>query len=143
VDAGRAGKPARVEPQEVFDRLYRRLLAEHPEDERGRMLHSAGLKTSGKVYAFTTGGELVVKLSAGRVSELIARSEGRPCEPRRGRPMREWVRLSPPDLDACAAYVRKARSFVAAPTNPTTPEHWSETGQRERRSRPAAQKKGA
>jgi hypothetical protein len=105
------------------------------------MLRSVGLKTSGKFYAFTTGDELIVKLPAGRVSDLIARGEGRPCDPRGGTPMREWIRLAPLDLDACAAYVCEARGFVES--KPTTPEHRSETGQRERRFRPAAQKRGA
>jgi hypothetical protein len=110
---GRAGMGVSA-PEEVFERVGRRLLVEHPEDEWGRMLHSLGLKTSGKFYAFTTRGELAVKLPAARVSELIASGSGGPCEPRKGRPMREWVRLSVSEEDTCATYLREARGFVAA-----------------------------
>lgn len=103
--------------EEAFDRIGRRLLDEHPEDERGRMLRSASLKTAGKSFAFITKAELVVKLPAARVNELIALGAGQPCDPGHGRPMSEWVRLTPPDEPACAAYVFEARTFVAARTN--------------------------
>lgn len=99
---------------EIFERLSRRLLEQHPEDERGRMLQSVGLKTSGKFFAFPTKGELVVKLPAPRVEELIASGAGQPCNPRgTGRSMREWVRLTPADEAASVAYVMEARDFVS------------------------------
>jgi len=101
--------------EDLFQSVSRRLLEEHPEDEQGRMLQSVGLKTSGKFFAFPTKGELVVKLPAARVEELIASGAGQPCNPRgQGRPMREWVRLTPPHEAACAAYVTEARDFVVA-----------------------------
>lgn len=101
-------------PEEVFRELERSLLAEHPEDERGRMLRSSGLRTAGRFYAFATGGDLVVKLPAARVAALIASGTGRPCEPRAGRPMREWVRLPLSDGQTGARLLDEARSFVAA-----------------------------
>jgi len=107
-----------VQLEDVFESVSRQLLDEHPEDERGRMLHSAGLKTAGTFYAFTTTGALVVKLPAARVDDLIATGAGQPCDPGKGRPMREWVRLTPADEGACAAYVLEARTFVAAHTTP-------------------------
>lgn len=102
---------------DVFDRASRKLLDEHPGDELGRMLHSPGLKTAGKFYAFATGGDLVVKLPAARVTELIATGAGRACEPRPGRPMRQWVRLAPVDAGSCTAYLVEAREFVASHAN--------------------------
>jgi hypothetical protein len=81
--------------------------------EQGRMLHAPGLKVRGRFFAFTTKEELVVKLPAARVNELIAGGAGRPCDPRKGRPMREWVRLTPADETACATYMVEARHFVA------------------------------
>lgn len=82
--------------------------------ERGRMLAASGLKDtrSGKFFAFVTRGQLVVKLPAARVQELIASGEGRIFDAGKGRPMREWVGLSPPDANVCAAYMREARDFV-------------------------------
>jgi hypothetical protein len=99
--------------EDIFESVSRQLLSEHPSDERGRMLHSPGLKTAGKFFAFATTQEVFVKLPAARVDEVIASGQGQPCEPRRGRPMREWVRLSPADERSCTAYLLEARAFVA------------------------------
>lgn len=102
---------------DVFDRASRKLLDEHPHDEMGRMLHSPGLKTAGMFYAFAAGDDLVVKLPAARVTALIATGVGRPCEPRPGRPMRQWVRLAPVGEGICTAYLVEAREFVAGLAN--------------------------
>jgi len=81
------------------------------------MLRAPDLKTAGRFFAFTSKGALVVKLPATRVDELIAKGEGQPCSPGRGRAMREWVRLAPTVEEACAAYMVEARNFVAAQRN--------------------------
>ncbi len=73
---------------DVFERTSRSMLDQHPGDERGRMLHAPGQKTAGKFYAFPSGDDLVVKLPAVRVAEVIATGAGRPCEPRKRRPMK-------------------------------------------------------
>jgi hypothetical protein len=82
------------------------------------MLQSPGLRTGGRFYAFATAEQLIVKLPADRVAELIGSGHGTPCSPRPGRPMREWVCL--PDLDeaACLAYVLEAREFVSGGASP-------------------------
>ena len=77
------------------------------------MLRSPGLRTAGTFFAFATKDDLVVKLPTARVAELIVTGEGRPCSPRAGHQMREWVRVRPADADACAAYLAEARGFVA------------------------------
>lgn len=96
----------------TFAVVRERVLALHPGDEEGRMLRSPGLRTSGKFYAFVTGPDVVVKLPAPRVAELVASGAGSPCETTPGRPMREWVRLPVLDADACEATVLEARAFV-------------------------------
>ncbi len=98
---------------EWFARAVGVLLAEHPEDESGRMLSSPGLRTGGHYYAFCPADGVVLKLPAARVAELVASAEGAPCSPRPGRPMREWVRVDPVDEQTLTAYLREARSFVA------------------------------
>jgi hypothetical protein len=77
------------------------------------MLRSAGLKTAGKFYGFATAADLVVKLPASRVQELIEGGRGLPCSPRPGRPMKEWVRIPAPDEESCLAYLLEARTFVS------------------------------
>jgi hypothetical protein len=107
-----AGDDVRVE--EMFDDLARRLLDEDAGLERSRMFRSVGLRTAGKFFAVVVKGELVVKLPAERVDELVAGDAGRRFDPGHGRLMREWVCLRPVDESACAAYVDEARNFVAA-----------------------------
>lgn len=102
-----------IQGETVFDAVSRRLLDAHPEDQPGRMLHAPGLKTAGTFYAFSTNGELVVKLPAARVAELIGNGTGRACDPGKGRPMKQWIRLTPADEQGCTAYLLEARDFVA------------------------------
>ena len=91
-----------------------RMLADHPGDEQGRMLHSPGLRTGGTFYGFSAGDDLIVKLPAGRVQELLESGRGLPCSPRPGRPMREWVRIPAPDEETCVSYLSEARAFLTA-----------------------------
>ena len=78
------------------------------------MLHAPGLRTAGKSYAFATADDLVVKLPAPRVAQLVGSGRGQPCAPRPDRPMREWVCIPAPDEESCLSYVLEARTFVAA-----------------------------
>ncbi|MGH3050214.1 MAG: hypothetical protein ACRDLK_08650, partial [Gaiellaceae bacterium] len=43
---------------ELFAVVSRKLVAASPDVESGRILHSTGLKTSGKFFAFVARGEL-------------------------------------------------------------------------------------
>jgi hypothetical protein len=92
---------------------FDQLLSEEGVEE-GKMLHNLGLRSGNtKYFAFERKGELVVKLPADRVAELIASGVGRVMD--RGqpdRPLREWVCLRPADEAAAVAYMREARSFV-------------------------------
>jgi hypothetical protein len=103
-----------VDPVSAFEAAARRMLAEDEALEHGRMFHNDGLKVDGRFLGFATKDDVVVKLPADRVGELIARGEGRPCQIGR-RTMREWVRLRPADEGTCVAYLIEAREFVASP----------------------------
>jgi hypothetical protein len=98
----------------LFDTVSARLLEQDPTLGRGRMMNAVGLKASGKFFVMVVNEELVVKLPAERVDELIADGEGRRFDPGHGRLMKEWVTLRPPDEAACSAYVLEARDFVSA-----------------------------
>lgn len=102
-----------VPPESIFETVSRRLLDAHPADQRGRMLHAPALRTGGACYAFSADGELFVKLPAARVDELVAAGTGQPCDPSgKGRPMKQWVRLSPGTEQAWTAYLVEARNFA-------------------------------
>lgn len=98
--------------ERVFDDLSAELMAGDATVELGKMLHAPGLKTGGKFFAFAAD-DLVVKLPAARVRELIASGTGRPCAIRRGSPMREWIRLGSAAGIDLTALMTEARSFVA------------------------------
>ena len=100
--------------EEMFDAVATRLVAENPELEQARMFGSVGLRTeSGKFAGFARGEELVVKLPAERVGELLDSGEGSVFDAGRGRPMKEWVVLHPADEAALESYLLEARGFVA------------------------------
>jgi hypothetical protein len=101
--------PATVE--QLFDDVAERLLADDVGIERGRMFGSTALKRDGKVFALCTRGEVVVKLPAERVDELIA-AGGRRFDPGHGRLMREWVSVEPSSALECNALLGEARAFL-------------------------------
>ena len=94
--------------QELFDAVGDRMVSAGVGVERGKIMHSIGLRApTGKFFAFVRAGEeLVVKLPAPRVSELIASGEGSVFDAGKARPMREWVALRPTDAATCAMTVR-------------------------------------
>jgi hypothetical protein len=97
----------------MFDAVAGRLVAENPGLDTARMFGSSGLRTeSGKFAGFARGEELVVKLPADRVSELLESGEGSVFDAGRGRPMKEWVVLHPADEAALERYLLEARAFV-------------------------------
>jgi hypothetical protein len=81
--------------------------------ELAPMFASSGLRTSGKFFAIGVAGELVLKLPAPRVRELIAQELGRAF--RRGDhgpPMKEWVRI-PTGAGDWVALTREAYNHAA------------------------------
>jgi hypothetical protein len=97
---------------ELFDQAAERLVAGHEDVQLGRIMNATGLRTKGRFFGFVRQDELVVKLPAPRVSELISSGEGGVFDAGKSRPMREWVTLQPADVEACVAYLDEAREFV-------------------------------
>lgn len=98
----------------MFEAVAERLVAANPSLETAKMFGSTGLRTeSGKFAGFARRDELVVKLPADRVGELLESGEGSVFDAGRGRPMKEWVVLHPADEAAVERYLLEARAFVA------------------------------
>lgn len=98
--------------EERFQAVAAHLADRLPGVEQGRIMRSEGVKTGDRFFAFARDGELVVKLPAERVRELLDGGAGQPFRSGR-RVMREWVTLTPPDEPTMTAYVTEAHEFVA------------------------------
>ncbi|HEY4604612.1 MAG TPA: hypothetical protein VIH08_09780 [Blastococcus sp.] len=90
---------------------------------RGTMFGSQGLRTGTKYFAIWWHEQLVVKLPADRLREVVAGGQGRPFEPMPGRPMNGWVLLEETvDRDPVVA---EARAHVEAQQRQVRGDGWS------------------
>jgi hypothetical protein len=79
---------------------------------RGTMFGSQGLRTGTKFFAIWWHEQLVVKLPADRLQEVIASGQGVVFEPMHGRPMNGWALLH--ESAAWDPLVAEARDHVEA-----------------------------
>jgi len=80
--------------EDAFAAVTAALLGEPEVDEGTGFGSNDGLRTSGRIFAMRKGGELVVKLPAKRVAELLDDDGVRSFVVGR-RTMREWVCIEP------------------------------------------------
>jgi hypothetical protein len=83
------------------------------EPASGKGFGSGTLKAENKIFAMESGGRLVLKLPAARVSALIAAGDGLPFDAGKGKQMKEWVALDPAAALDHIALAREAHAFVA------------------------------
>ena len=97
----------------MFDVVAEQLVGSDPRVDRGRMFNAEGLRIGGKFFAFPKEDEVVLKLPAERVEDLVTSGVGSPFDAGKGTPMREWVTVHPANADDCAEYMIEARNFLA------------------------------
>src|ERR1700760_201621 len=79
----------------------------------GRGFGSSALKFHRKIFAMLVRGQLVVKLSKARVSELVAAGEGRHFDANKGTPMAEWFPRDEPSGRSWSELAREALDHAA------------------------------
>jgi hypothetical protein len=79
----------------------------------GRGFGSGTLQSGGRIFAMAADGQLVLKLPASRVSELVAAGRGAPFSAGKPRPLREWVAVTG-DGDDWLDLGREALDFARA-----------------------------
>jgi hypothetical protein len=72
---------------------------------------SSAIKINKSIFAMLVDDQIVVKLPAARVSQLIAAGDGVPFDAGKGKPMKEWVGLTVDD-EASRQLVSEAMAFV-------------------------------
>src|SRR5215217_6524267 len=72
---------------------------------------SNAIKINKSIFAMLVNSQLVVKLPAARVAELISTGDGVPFDAGKGKPMKEWVGLTVDDATA-RELVAEAMAFV-------------------------------
>jgi hypothetical protein len=78
-----------------------------------RAFGSTSLKTDGKIFAMLVKERLVVKLSAGRVTELVDAGAGERFDPGHGRIQKEWLSVFSDDPADWRALASESEAFVA------------------------------
>jgi len=80
-----------------------------------KMFGATGLRKGAKFFAMLYKGNLVVKLPAERVEELVKSKKGKPFDPGHGRIMKEWVAIEPSgNKQEWLALAQEASRFVAS-----------------------------
>jgi TfoX/Sxy family transcriptional regulator of competence genes len=96
-------------------RDFSKVVGEIEDEEgvsKGRMFGSEGLKIGTRVFAMEVKGRLVVKLSVERADELRRRGLAEAFDLGHGRPMKQWVAVSPKARIDWVALSREALAFV-------------------------------
>lgn len=71
-----------------------------------------GIKFGKKLFVMFYKGELVVKLSPERVTELVSSGEGLPHDVGIGKPMKHWVRFPVSKKDQWIQYCEESKIYV-------------------------------
>ena len=100
--------------EERFDGLVTELLSVEgvtPPGE-GKGFGRGALRYQGRIFAMMPRGRLTVKLPEARVAELVEAGQGVPFDANKGKPMREWLSLSPDSSLDWLSLAREALAFV-------------------------------
>ena len=130
-------------PDPTPELRFEDLVSEFSDTDGVTLPHGGGgfgrsaLRYRGKIFAMFVRGDLVVKLPARRVDELVAAGHGQPFDANKGTPMREWF-AAPPDCPLTwSALAREALDFARQTARTTALRPARKPYLHARRARPA------
>ena len=98
--------------EDAFDEV-RATFVGRPDVGVGRMFHCEGLTCGGKFFAaLSRDRQMLVKLPAARVTELVAGGVGLPFDANRGKVMKEWALVPLASVDEWPAVAEEAYAFA-------------------------------
>jgi hypothetical protein len=71
-----------------------------------------GIKYNGKMFIMFYKGDLVIKLSPGRIKELIESKVGLPFDPGTGKPMKDRLLIKASNKDSWISLSEESKSYV-------------------------------
>ena len=108
-----------MDAQKQFAALVETMLAQSeatfgndPEQGARKMFGSTSIKSAGKMFAFLNKDQLIVKLPASRVDELVSTGAGARFDPGHGRLQKEWVVVASESPDDWLSMATEAEAFV-------------------------------
>lgn len=98
--------------EDVFDEV-RAMFVGRPDVGVGRMFHCEGLTCAGKFFAtLSRDDQMLVKLPASRVTELVTAGIGVPFDANKGRVMKEWTLVPHAAADKWPTIAEEAYAFA-------------------------------
>jgi len=102
----------------IWDDIVERELREPGATAGTGFGRNVGVRIGGKIFAFRSEGDLVVKLPRARVDDLVDSGAGRRFDPGHGRVMKEWIAVDQGRSRLWSGLVRDAREYVRAGSSP-------------------------
>lgn len=102
-------------PEQRYNSLVSSILARSPSARlgEGKGFGSTGqLKVDGKIFAMLVKGKLVLKLPRESVDALVESGDGERFDAGKGKPMHEWLALSPTSKKPWVTLAGQAMAFV-------------------------------
>jgi hypothetical protein len=98
-----------------YEQLVGRFLDRPNVTQEGTGFGASALRVHGRIFAMLSSrSEFVVKLPKRRVEELIESGSGLPFDAGKGRPMKEWLVVSPRSPLDWTSIAEEALTFVGA-----------------------------
>ena len=130
-------------PDPTPEMRFEDLLSEFSDTDGVTLSHGgggfgrSGLRYGGKIFAMFVRGDLVVKLPARRVDELVTAGHGRRFDANKGTPMREWFAAYPDCPLTWSALACEALDFARQTARTTALRPARKPYLHARRARPA------